>query len=146
MKSIFIPDKVENAGLLPSEYRIYVHIARETPYTKTLASIIKHCQIHKSVVSRSIKRLLELGLIETYEIQPSEVMQMLCQKLPQEMKQGKYTCEWCKCSTIALQEHHYPLPRRLNGTQIVNICANCHFEFHQLADTEHYRVTRGDRK
>lgn len=45
---------------------------------------------------------------------------------------GDKTCEWCGCKTTILHAHHYPIPRRLGGTETVNICPNCHYEFHDL--------------
>ena len=45
---------------------------------------------------------------------------------------GDKTCEWCGCKTTILHKHHYPIPKRMGGKQIVNICSNCHNEFHVL--------------
>ena len=47
-----------------------------------------------------------------------------------ESKKGKKICEWCKCKTSVLHRHHYPVPKRLGGMEVVNICSNCHAEFH----------------
>lgn len=47
---------------------------------------------------------------------------------PDEDKEKK--CEWCGHRTTTLHRHHYPVPKRLGGKDIVNICANCHTEFH----------------
>ncbi len=43
---------------------------------------------------------------------------------------GEKTCEWCGCKTSVLNKHHYPVPKRDGGTETVNICSNCHNEFH----------------
>ena len=43
---------------------------------------------------------------------------------------GNKTCAWCGCKTSVLHKHHYPVPKRLGGTEIVEICSNCHHEFH----------------
>ena len=45
-------------------------------------------------------------------------------------KNKGFPCDWCGCKTFALQEHHYPIPKHLGGTETVKICPNCHFEFH----------------
>lgn len=52
---------------------------------------------------------------------------------------GNKTCEWCGCKTTILHSHHYPIPRRLEGTETVKICPNCHYEFHNL-ENENYEV------
>lgn len=43
---------------------------------------------------------------------------------------GDRTCEWCKIKTAVLHKHHYPIPKRKGGVDIVNICPNCHHTFH----------------
>lgn len=45
------------------------------------------------------------------------------------------TCEWCGNNTIVLHEHHYPLKKSKGGTETVNICPNCHYEFHALENS-----------
>lgn len=43
---------------------------------------------------------------------------------------GNKVCAWCGCKTSVLHKHHYPIPKRMGGTDIVEICSNCHHEFH----------------
>lgn len=45
---------------------------------------------------------------------------------------GEKTCAWCGCKTTILHRHHYPIPKRMGGTETVDICSNCHGEFHLL--------------
>lgn len=40
-------------------------------------------------------------------------------------------CEWCGKTTSAIHKHHHPIPKRLGGQRTVNICPNCHCEFHK---------------
>lgn len=42
----------------------------------------------------------------------------------------KKVCEWCGCKTTILHKHHYPIPKRLGGKEVVNICPTCHYGFH----------------
>ena len=44
--------------------------------------------------------------------------------------EGSKTCEWCGCKTSILHKHHYPVSKREGGKETVNICSNCHNEFH----------------
>ncbi len=46
------------------------------------------------------------------------------------LNNGGYKCEWCGNKTNIIHEHHYPVPKRLGGTDTVSICPNCHYEFH----------------
>ncbi len=41
-------------------------------------------------------------------------------------------CEWCGVRSIALQEHHFPIPKYKGGTETVKICPNCHAEYHTV--------------
>jgi uncharacterized phage protein (TIGR02220 family) len=43
---------------------------------------------------------------------------------------GRKTCQWCGCKTTILHKHHFPIPKRLGGKEVVYICSNCHSEFH----------------
>ena len=43
---------------------------------------------------------------------------------------GNKKCAWCGIRTAVLDRHHYPVPKRLGGKQIVEVCPNCHREFH----------------
>lgn len=45
---------------------------------------------------------------------------------------GNKICDWCGSKTTVLHKHHHPIPKRMGGTEIVNICSNCHNEFHKL--------------
>lgn len=53
--------------------------------------------------------------------------------------QGNKTCEWCGRKTTVLHKHHYPVPKRAGGTEVVNICSNCHHEFHLQETTDELR-------
>ena len=45
-------------------------------------------------------------------------------------EEGQKTCQWCGCKTTILHKHHFPIPKRLGGKEVVHICSNCHSEFH----------------
>lgn len=52
-------------------------------------------------------------------------------------------CEWCKVSTAFTHAHHYPIPKSEGGTETVNICPNCHTEYHALMDTASFQIKEG---
>ena len=53
-----------------------------------------------------------------------------------EKENADKVCEWCGCKTTVLHAHHYPVPKRLGGTEVVHICSNCHAEFHSREGKE----------
>lgn len=60
--------------------------------------------------------------ISSYEIIRNEIMS--------NKGNGDKVCEWCGCKTSVLHNHHFPIPKRLGGKEVVHICSNCHHEFH----------------
>lgn len=45
---------------------------------------------------------------------------------------GNYMCVWCGIKTTSLHKHHYPIRKSQGGSSVVEICPNCHQEFHTL--------------
>ena len=84
---------------------------------------------------RKRKRLVDKGLAE-YRIPSSyEIKALLSSKVPQKINGGEYaisTCEWCEGQTYLLHKHHFPISKNDGGEETVNICANCHYEYHHL--------------
>lgn len=39
-------------------------------------------------------------------------------------------CAWCGGETAFLHEHHHAIPKAAGGTETVEICPNCHVEYH----------------
>ena len=60
----------------------------------------------------------------------AEGYEAIKQELLSEKEDGGKICEWCGCKTTVLHKHHYPIPKRDGGKETVNICSNCHMEFH----------------
>ena len=83
-------------------------------------------------ISRQIKRLLLKGYIIKHELSPIEKRDIVVNKTPSISKMGNSVCEWCNGITFVLNEHHYPIPKKDGGTETVNICPNCHYEYHSL--------------
>jgi hypothetical protein len=54
----------------------------------------------------------------------------------EKLKSGQFIkgCHFCGYDKSALDEHHYPIRAKDGGTETISICANCHREFHTLAD------------
>ena len=45
---------------------------------------------------------------------------------------GFKTCSWCGCHTTTLHSHHYPIQKKDGGEETVDICGNCHHEYHSI--------------
>ena len=84
----------------------------------------------------SIKSLVKKGLLVRKTISPEEAVSILKNKSPSTFNTAFTTknCEWCNSTTFILQQHHYPIKKKDNGKKIVNICPNCHSDFHHLVD------------
>lgn len=63
--------------------------------------------------------------------------------------EGEKICAWCGCKTTLLHKHHFPIPRRMGGKETVEICSNCHNEFHvmegEIYGDRHSDVTKPPR-
>ena len=77
------------------------------------------------------------------KISESEIVELLNRKTPQKLNLRNGidfdVCDWCKGETYALHGHHHPIPKSKGGKEIVNICANCHYEFHELKTSFFYK-------
>lgn len=80
---------------------------------------------------RCVSRLQKLGYLKTIKISKEEIVSSLKNK-KNSNGVGELECEWCKSKTLVLHRHHYPIPKSKGGTETVNICPNCHQEFHYL--------------
>lgn len=88
----------------------------------------------------------KLGICEKIKYSPEEIKELLCKKSPclvAEFDQITiHICAWCKSQTYKIHAHHYPISKKNKGLETVNICTNCHTEFHYLSDLFHYRVKK----
>ena len=85
-------------------------------------------RVSKKTISIGINLLEKAGYI-TF-VSDNDVVASLKQKRLQGLGYGKEVCEWCGIYTSVLHKHHYPIPKQDGGTKTVNICPNCHHEFH----------------
>ncbi len=61
-----VPKDLDNYGLTPAEFRVYVHLARRMALrdgSTTIEAIAKHCRLSNKVVEACLKRLEKLILI-----------------------------------------------------------------------------------
>lgn len=82
----------------------------------------------KSTIARWIQQLKSKGYITI--IGDKDIVKKLKSKNMKGLGFGDKICEWCGVYTSVLHKHHYPIPKSKGGTKVVNICPNCHNEFH----------------
>jgi hypothetical protein len=65
------------------------------------------------------------------------------QEAYEKLKAGPFDsgCHFCGYNTTFLDKHHFPVRASKGGTETIDLCANCHREFHHIADYGLFRVT-----
>lgn len=152
---IELPVFIFDMDLEPYEFRLYVHLKRRTDNDMgqaTTRELAKQCNMSIGATVNSRIKLQEKGLLKIRPGMTPEMARAACEdKKPQYFTETQpgvnsllRTCKWCRCTTVAIQEHHYPIPKSEGGTETVSICANCHAEFHKLV-SESYRLVATER-
>ena len=102
-----------------------------------LDALAKGTGLSNNTIRREIKRnvLLKAAMDFCESVPWEDACRILKQKSPQSFAYPiphLKKCEWCRSKTLGLHAHHYPTPKAEGGTETVNICPNCHTEFHAL--------------
>ncbi|HET8886800.1 MAG TPA: hypothetical protein VFM70_10665 [Salinimicrobium sp.] len=99
----------------------------EKEYLLDKVKFSKENNFKKSRISAWIKSLEKSGYLfkKAMDVKP-----LLEEKNFKGMGVGSAVCEWCEVKTSVLHSHHYPIPKSKGGTATVDICPNCHHEFH----------------
>lgn len=87
----------------------------------------------KESLARTLKDLENMGLISFEVLTQENIVHQLKNKKLYGRGIGDRICEWCNCRTLVRHAHHFPIPRKDGGKLTVNICTNCHREYHYLA-------------
>ena len=98
--------------------------------------VIMHFVEGKDISLSDWKYFDEKGLVETFSYYNDEILRILKSKNPQNCD-SKKICEWCNGRSYVLQKHHFPIKRCDKGKETVNICPNCHYEFHYLSEVKY---------
>ncbi len=129
-----IPANVRYSDIPPNAKLLYGEItalSNEKGYcwasNKYFAELYK---VNIQAVSLWIKILEENGFIECKR--DKDIISKILDKRNSfnNLGIGKKQCEWCGVNTFILHKHHYPILKEKGGKKIVNICPNCHHEFH----------------
>lgn len=85
--------------------------------------------VNKISISHWMKNLVNQGYITVS--QDENIVSELKNKKMDGFGYGDQECSWCKVKTSVLHNHHYPIPKMSGGTDTIDICPNCHHEFHR---------------
>ena len=89
--------------------------------------------ISPRTAKRKIKEMVESGLFDYSIADPKERKQLIVNNKDMKDKGvGIKTCNWCGYNCTKLHSHHYPIQKKDGGTETVDICPNCHAEYHSL--------------
>lgn len=102
---------------------------------------VARLQLTKRQIEKCVNDFVKSGLLKASKIDGAEIISLLKSKSPQRIKGAAKFCFWCKGSTYSLQEHHYPIPRSKGGTEVIQVCPNCHYEYHSLSQRKFYKLT-----
>lgn len=129
-KGVWIPKTVWLDSRLSPNEKCYLAVYLQCDGIESEADKLMRQVVTKTTVCAIKKKLRKLQLISVVTSSEQAKSLVLARKgLGQE-------CEWCGTRTVALQEHHYPIPQHKGGTETVLICQNCHYEFHLLLKGE----------
>ena len=99
-----------------------------------------------TISRRELNELSKHGIFVKYNLSVEEVVAILKEKEGQRIHHSSSLsidiCDWCHAEAYALHNHHHPIPKKSGGTAVVQICANCHYEFHILSDSVQYRPSQ----
>lgn len=127
-KGIWIPKEIWLDSRLNTIDKIYLSIYKEYKDIKMCDEIMLY-SISKTRIIKTKNKLDRLKYITKRTLNSEE----LKEKTILLSHKGK-KCEWCKKETYILHKHHYPIPQKKGGREIVNICPNCHYTFHTLEE------------
>ena len=112
------------------ELAIYDYILKKKDWT--YESIINDNPLlnitNKKTVYKKIQKLKDLKLISFTKLSDKQVYDIL------NKSDSKTGCLFCGYNRCSLDKHHYPIRAKDGGIDTINLCPNCHREFHELAD------------
>ena len=106
--------------------------------------IAKMCSVCDRTALNTCRALEEKQLVTSRGLgqNPEEVKRhILFGKTPQRSCAViQKTCEWCGGTTAVLHSHHFPIRKEHGGVDTVDICPNCHAEYHAIEGLTEYLI------
>lgn len=135
-KGIWFPAEIMcDRKISVSAEKLYVILLQKFAFEKetTLAisnhSLSEYCLMPTSDISKALISLQQNNYIKLSKMFASD--KEVFDSLNGNFSRG---CLFCGYDEIGLDKHHYPIRAKAGGTDIINICPNCHRLFHLLAD------------
>lgn len=125
-KGIWIPKEIWFDTRLSIIERCYLGIYLQSDKNERIAETLMRSICSLGTLNKIKTKLRKLKLLDINN------NAFAVKELVLKQKNTGFACEWCGYKTIALQSHHYPIPKHKGGTRTVKICPNCHYEFHAL--------------
>lgn len=120
---------VKNKKLIKA---VFTHVSQRTNLNQTVSKIIKQYFLdNENENDNDNENEDSLPVRGTNRAEPLSYESIKDQILSQK-GEGEKVCAWCGCKTTSLHKHHFPIPKRMGGKETVEICSNCHNEFHVL--------------
>ena len=133
MPDVYIPYFImQDKELNVTNKMVYGELTRWVD-SEGLCDITKHdlmesFKLTKPTITRALNRLKAKKYIQDYE--EGGIVEKLQSKNMKGLGIGKKICLWCKVKTYVTHSHHYPIRKEDGGTETIEICPNCHHEFH----------------
>lgn len=99
------------------------------------------CRWSRNKASKLTKDLTSLGVLDVTFLSDQEAKDLIVETSGTGGL-GDKVCSWCGCRTYILHRHHFPKRRKDGGQETVDICPNCHANFHFLTDTMLYVLSK----
>lgn len=124
-KSVWIPKEIWLDSNLTLNEKYYLSFYEQLQ-NERLADEFMLTMISKTTLIKIKNRLIKKELLKK-TTSPIEAKEIVLSN-----KNKGAVCEWCGCKTNAIQKHHFPIPKSKGGKDTVNICPNCHYEYHLI--------------
>jgi len=121
---------------------LYRCLNRENAPFPSYSLIAKDCSMSRRKAITTVQELTVKNIIKFDKIikTSEEKRELLISKNLKGLGIGNNVCEWCKCKTITLHLHHYPILKSKGGADTVSICPNCHTEFHSFDSKSNWEI------
>lgn len=132
--NLFIPHALLRNKELSINEKFYIAIIYNFHSDKYLLSKwMNEKTFSRPLLLRMKHHLRKIGLSDLLElVSPTRTSAEDAKEFTIKNSHKGYPCEWCGEESFLLHKHHFPVPRKDGGTEIVNICPNCHSTFHMV--------------
>jgi hypothetical protein len=133
-----IPEKLFDIGLNVYQGAICAYLFyclnMESTGFPSYNLMAERCGMSKAKAISTVKELIGKAIIKGNRqiMNAEDKRNLLMLKNFKGLGIGDNTCDWCQGNTIVLHQHHFPILKANGGIQTVNICPNCHSEYHNL--------------